>query len=233
MFDIEYVEGDAQAGVAPTALTAKQLNTFVEELLAILVDAGVTPDENDNGQVLESLHDLFLSPGEGAVLIDIEDLGGYYTGDDVETVLQEIGAKLAAGEFPAGTRMLFQQGAAPAGWTKENGAAYSGAMVVGVTGTPATGGTGNPRSHSHTVNSHSHGPSTMKAGVGKSVAVGGLSLFSAETGATTNALRSPSGTVEVDFGPAGLTVTGNTGTSAPGTDSFAPKYFEVIVAQKN
>jgi hypothetical protein len=37
------------------------------------------------------------SNGEGASVIGVEDTGGYYTNTDVEAVLQEVGAQLAAG----------------------------------------------------------------------------------------------------------------------------------------
>lgn len=43
-------------------------------------------------------------------------------------------------EFDAGTRMLFQQTAAPTGWVKETNATYNDAALRMVTGTVATGG---------------------------------------------------------------------------------------------
>ncbi|MCK9420201.1 MAG: hypothetical protein M0R70_12565 [Nitrospirae bacterium] len=43
-------------------------------------------------------------------------------------------------QFVAGTRMLFQQTAAPTGWTKETSAAYNDAALRVVTGSVATGG---------------------------------------------------------------------------------------------
>jgi hypothetical protein len=44
-------------------------------------------------------------------------------------------------EFPAGTRMLFQQTSVPAGWTKESNAAYENSAIRSTTGAVATGGT--------------------------------------------------------------------------------------------
>jgi hypothetical protein len=44
-------------------------------------------------------------------------------------------------EFPAGTRMVFQQTTAPAGWTKVTDAAYEDAVMLLTTGTVATAGT--------------------------------------------------------------------------------------------
>lgn len=42
--------------------------------------------------------------------------------------------------FPSGTRMLFQQTAAPVGWTKVVDTAYNNVAIRGVTGTVGTGG---------------------------------------------------------------------------------------------
>lgn len=42
--------------------------------------------------------------------------------------------------FPSGTRMLFQQTAAPTGWTKESNATYNDAAPRFTTGTVGTGG---------------------------------------------------------------------------------------------
>lgn len=47
--------------------------------------------------------------------------------------------------FPAGTRLIFQQTAAPTGWTKETGSNFSDAALRGVTGTVSDGyNTGQP-----------------------------------------------------------------------------------------
>lgn len=49
----------------------------------------------------------------------------------------------AAAEIPSGTRMLFQQTAAPTGWTKETNATYDEAAIRLQTGTVTTGGSVN------------------------------------------------------------------------------------------
>jgi hypothetical protein len=43
-------------------------------------------------------------------------------------------------DFPSGTRMPFQQTAAPTGWTKDTNAAYNDAAIRSTTGTVGTGG---------------------------------------------------------------------------------------------
>lgn len=47
----------------------------------------------------------------------------------------------SAPEFASGTRMVFQQTAAPTGWTKESSATYNDAALRFVTGSIGTGGT--------------------------------------------------------------------------------------------
>lgn len=55
--------------------------------------------------------------------------------DVVELINSVIGTS-----FPSGTRLVFQQTAAPTGWTKESGAAYNDAALRFTTGTASTGG---------------------------------------------------------------------------------------------
>lgn len=58
-------------------------------------------------------------------------------------VTAAIAAASAASGFPSGTRMMFQQNAAPTGWTKETASAYGNAAFKNYNGTQSnTGGTG-------------------------------------------------------------------------------------------
>jgi hypothetical protein len=60
----------------------------------------------------------------------------YATATGLWTALDTTGGS----QFVAGTRLLFQQSAAPTGWTKETDAAYNDAALRVVTGSVATGG---------------------------------------------------------------------------------------------
>ena len=51
------------------------------------------------------------------------------------------GSATGAAAFPSGTRMLFQQTAAPTGWTKDTTAAINDGALRTVTGSASTGGT--------------------------------------------------------------------------------------------
>lgn len=53
---------------------------------------------------------------------------------------ERIGSGAASGGFPSGTRMSFQQTAAPTGWTKDTTAALDDSVMRIVTGTAGSGG---------------------------------------------------------------------------------------------
>ena len=90
---------------------------------------------------------------------DVLDVGG-------ETVLY------AASSFPAGTRMLFAQTAAPTGWTKETNSAYNDAALRVVTGSVVNGGATAFTSVFNNSRLHSSGPAgVMGWTVGKSGAM--------------------------------------------------------------
>ncbi len=55
----EFTDGDPASGIVATAVWAKWLNTVQRELLAILTAGGVTPDDADDGQVLQALRALW------------------------------------------------------------------------------------------------------------------------------------------------------------------------------
>jgi hypothetical protein len=69
--------------------------------------------------------------------------------------------------FVTGTRMLFQQTAAPTGWTKEVSATYNNAALRLYTGTIATGGVSRTTStDAADLAAHTHGAGTLKGKVG-------------------------------------------------------------------
>ena len=54
-----FANGDIAGGVAYTTPTPDWFNMIQEELMAIVVAAGLTPDKADRGQVLAALRLLF------------------------------------------------------------------------------------------------------------------------------------------------------------------------------
>lgn len=129
--------------------------------------------------------------------------------------------------FPTGTRLLFQQTAAPTGWTKDSAAAYNSAMVVGTTGSVGSGGSADPTAtHTHTGPSHTHtGPSHTHL-----LDAATFIDYTNVTFGGGNTITGVNASTRTEAGGTGATGSGGTGTTGANT---APKYFSVIVASKD
>lgn len=136
-------------------------------------------------------------------------------------------AGVAQQPFAAGTRMLFQQTAAPTGWTKETSATYNDAALRMVTGAVGTGGADAFSTH---------------FGTGKSTA--GFTLTTSEMPAHTHqsaATYTLDGTYTqlraADAGSGAGTKTGGStgggGSHAHTLNNFNIKYADCIIAAKD
>lgn len=54
----EFTEGDPVAAELPTQVTAKWLNTMQREVVAVVEAAGLTLDDEDDGQLLAAINIL-------------------------------------------------------------------------------------------------------------------------------------------------------------------------------
>ena len=176
----------------------------------------------DNGVQMPSLttvdKDLIASPVAGAIVFDTT-LGklSVYTGVSWEDT--------AAGGFPSGTKMLFQQTAAPTGWTKDTTAAINDSILRFVTGsvTPSGG---------------SVAFSAWNAQTG----VGATTLSTAQMPAHTHLLGAPNNVAGLQGGSqgkvgstAGNSATGSTGGGGSHTHTLTHgvKYYDAIIASKD
>lgn len=138
----------------------------------------------------------------------------------------------AGAGFPSGTRMLFQQTAAPTGWTKDTTAAINNGALRTVTGTAGTGG-----SLDFTTTF------TTRATAGT---VGGTALSTAQLAAHTHtqtvySLNIGSGTIPNSArATQSSTATGSAGSGSTHTHTytgasmnFNVKYYDVIIASKD
>lgn len=161
----------------------------------------------------------------------------------------------AAAEFPSGTRMIFQQTAAPTGWTKETSSTFTNAALRIVSGTVGTGGTigwGTVFSSTRTV-SVSVSNTTDTGTVGNTTLTtaqmpththtysGGLQSNTTATGAADRinnltGTTAPSGTTTSNGSSNShthsLTMNSHTHT-ASGTVDLDVKYVEFIIATKD
>ena len=133
--------------------------------------------------------------------------------------------------FPSGTRMIFQQTAAPTGWTKDTTASINNGALRTVTGTVATGGSvdfttafssqavagtvGNTTLSSAQIPAHTHPiAAVVAAQVG-----GGGTIFGSSIAVNTAANTGGGGSHDHSFN----------GTAI----NLAVKYYDVIIASKN
>ena len=153
----------------------------------------------------------------------------------------------AGGGFPAGTRMSFQQTAAPTGWTKDTTAAIDGSALRFVIGTVGSGGTvafttafssqavagtngtsgattlstSQMPSHSHTVVGNSSGAQAIAA----TAAAGGVNYVCGGYGDPEYLVTNSQGSGTSHTHPAATF----TGTAI----NLAVKYYDFIIASKN
>jgi hypothetical protein len=186
----------------------------------------------------------------------------FYTGsDDILMGTLDAGTeewKSADKSIEAGTSMLFNQAAAPTGWTRKSDWAANATLVVG--NTYATGGTANPISyttavavanhalHTHSGPSHTHNMQNHKHNV--TVPAGGWGQIILANGgyiAATMASEWPQSRVDGDrtltsgTPDTNLTGTGgegDTGSGGPTTHSitqstYSPRYVQVIAATRD
>lgn len=164
------------------------------------------------------------------------------------------GGSLTGAEFPSGTRMIFQQTAAPTGWTKDTTAAYDNNALRIVTGSVTTGGTVDFT----TAFTSARTVSVSVANTTVTGTVGGTTLTTAQmpthTHTYTGGIQSNTTATGAADRVNNLTGTGTTGTSssngsstshthsltmdshthaASGTVNLAVKYIDFIIASKN
>jgi len=128
----------------------------------------------------------------------------------------------ASASFPAGTKMVFQQTAAPTGWTKDTTAALNDSLMRIVTGTVSSGG--------------STGFSTYNA----ATTTGATTLSTAQIPSHSHSSYVPNtvGNNNIQEFESAYTKAGNTGNTGSGgshTHSMTKsiKYYDFIIASKN
>lgn len=167
-------------------------------------------------------------------------------------------------QFPSGTRMTFNQTAAPTGWTKDTTAALNDSALRVVTGTVGSGGTYAfsagctvVAAHTHTFTSgsesagHTHSGATGTVSSGHthntalvSSAATGYGLGSSVAGVSGASFATSNSTLTSDinanhthsFTSGGASVTHtHSGTTADSNNSetWVPKYIDIIIASKN
>lgn len=99
--DNKFTEGNPSTGAIATEVTADWANAVQEEIIAVLVAAGIVPAKADNGQLLEAIQSLIAGGGTAVTAdgVSIVDAGSFFAGADVEAALQQLGDRLENGTF--------------------------------------------------------------------------------------------------------------------------------------
>ncbi len=219
--------------------------------------AEVDHDWDDTTDAGKHLQVVFRDP-LGADPGDVVDEGVLYTKnvstkaelfwkDEDGNVLQLTFAG-AAGAFPTGTRMVFQQAAAPTGWTKDVTAALDDHALRVVTTTAFTAGSLGTNSFSATLGG-SAGVSTdgytlLTAdipGHTHASGSGNANMMAASTSSVImNRLSDPGGSGDSDFESGSITITTSTATASTGGDgahshtlSVDIQFVDLIIATKD
>jgi hypothetical protein len=101
----------------------------------------VTPAVGGTGQTAYTVGDILIATGTGALSRLAAGSTGFVLTSNGPGVAPSW--QLAGGGLTSGVRMLFQNTAAPTGWTKETNSAYNNIALRIVTGTVSSGGTDN------------------------------------------------------------------------------------------
>lgn len=99
--DKTFTEGNPSLGVPATQVTAKWCNDLQAEIIAVIIEAELEPDADNQGQLLAAILSLIAGGGAAVVAagVSIADAGDYFSGTNVELALQQLAAKIYAGTF--------------------------------------------------------------------------------------------------------------------------------------
>lgn len=98
-----FTKGNPTTGVPATVVTDDWLNAVQEEIIAVLVAAGITPNKATNTQLRDAIVAIATGGGTAITAVDvpIADAGNFFAGVEVEAALQEIGNAIANGTTAA------------------------------------------------------------------------------------------------------------------------------------
>lgn len=94
-----FSSGNPTTGVPATVVTADWLNANQEEIVSVILAAGIPLAKSSNGQLLAAIQSLISGGGTAvtAAGVTIADVGEYFAGTDVEAALQQLATKIYLG----------------------------------------------------------------------------------------------------------------------------------------
>lgn len=228
--DLENVDAASATGAGKmSAAQAVALETATSDISAL--DARLTTAESDIDTAESDISTLQTQMAT-KMPQDSDAVEGNIGKFDSSGNIVDAGVAFNASVFAAGTRMLFQQAAAPTGWSIETGAAYSNAaMKIVTSGTPTTGGS----------DAFSTVFGAEKTTAGHALTIAEMPAHDHPLTNNTNVTRKTSGPIELYTGGAGTDGTtatlsvGNRGGNAAHAHDLTMniKYAEFILCQKD
>lgn len=128
----QFTEGDPGNGVPATTVTALHMNGVQNELVHIIEEAGLTPDESNHTQVLQALGEIFLAKGEEASVPVVEVMAADSVGGilNVNLGTRATSVVVVVKGTDAFPRTLRLAGTVPSGSTVTVFSWYLGALTV-------------------------------------------------------------------------------------------------------
>lgn len=101
--DNKFTEGNPSTGAVATTVTADWCNAVQEEIVNVLLAAGITPAKANNAQLVAAIQSLISGGGIAvtAAGVTIADTGDFFSGGEVEAALQQLAAKVYNGTIAA------------------------------------------------------------------------------------------------------------------------------------
>lgn len=120
--DNRFTEGDPVAAVPATEVSAAWLNSVQEELVAIVLEAGLSLDKGDDSQVLQAIRSLIGNADDQlmqAASALIDDRIAQNNNQLMQAVQSLIDNAVESVAIVSGAKMLFLNSSAPTGWTQD------------------------------------------------------------------------------------------------------------------
>lgn len=141
-----YIDANPAYGIEGSIPSAPAIEHPMREIITVIESAGLSPSEDDLSQLLQAITIIVENniaeipeipevPIASATILGVIRVGDGFSIDPITGILSIVDKN-----FASGTRMIFQQSAAPTGWVKETSAIYDNAALRFTTGNVSTGG---------------------------------------------------------------------------------------------
>jgi len=99
--DGKFTEGNPTTGVPATTVTADWCNAVQDEIINVLLEAGIEPTKSNSAQLVAAIKSLIAGGGVSvtATGVSVADVGNFFATKNVEAALQQLAEKIYNGVF--------------------------------------------------------------------------------------------------------------------------------------